>query len=224
MEERIAKAAESCGRSADEITLLAISKTFSKECILQAIESGLWQFGENRVQEAEDKILNLNSSRKIEWHLVGHLQSNKARLASELFDMVQSIDSIKIAGKLDQACKAIGKIMPVLVEINLGAEDSKSGVDPTQVRDLVETVNKLENLHLEGLMAIPPYYENPEQVRPCFAKLRELGESLESEQRGCLGRRHLSMGMSHDFETAIQEGATIVRIGTALFGSRGYDE
>jgi pyridoxal phosphate enzyme (YggS family) len=114
--------------------------------------------------------------------------------------------------------------MPVLVEINLGAEDSKSGVDPTQVRDLVETVNKLENLHLEGLMAIPPYYENPEQVRPCFAKLRELGESLESEQRGCLGRRHLSMGMSHDFETAIQEGATIVRIGTALFGSRGYDE
>jgi PLP dependent protein len=224
IEERIAKAGKSCGRSADEITLLAISKTFPKECIIQAIESGLWQFGENRVQEAEGKILNLFSSRKIEWHLIGHLQSNKARRAAELFDMIHSIDSIKIAGKLDQACKEIGKVLPVLIEVNLGAEDSKSGVDSIQVRDLVETVHKLENLHLDGLMTIPPYFENPEEVRPYFAKLRKLGELLESEQHGCLGRRHLSMGMSHDFETAIQEGATIVRIGTALFGSRTKDE
>jgi PLP dependent protein len=224
IEERIVNAAKSCGRLADEVTLLAISKTFSKECILQAIESGLWQFGENRVQEAEGKIIILNSSRKIEWHLIGHLQSNKARRAAELFDMIHTIDSIKIAVKIDQACKEIGKIMPVLVEVNLGAEDSKSGVDSTQVRDLVETVNKLENLHIDGLMTIPPYFNNPEEVRPYFSKLRELGESLESEQRGCLGRRHLSMGMSHDFEAAIQEGATIVRIGTAIFGSRNYDE
>lgn len=221
---QIANAAASCGRSADEITLLAISKTFPKECIIQAIESGLWQFGENRVQEAEGKILNITSSRKNEWHLIGHLQSNKARRAAELFDMIHSIDSIKIANRLDQACKEIGKVLPVLVEVNLGAEDSKSGIDSTQVRDLVEAIIKLKNLHLDGLMAIPPYIENPEETRPYFVKLRELGELLESEQRGCLGRRHLSMGMSHDFEAAIQEGSTIVRIGTAIFGSRTQDE
>ncbi len=218
--ERIANAAESCGRSPNEITLLAISKTFSEEFIIQAIESGVRRFGENRVQEAEGKIRNLNSRGKLEWHLIGHLQTNKAHRAAELFDLIHSIDSVKIAGKLDQACQEIGRILPVLAQVNVGAEDTKSGVAITEIRNLVEAVSNLKNLRLDGLMAIPPYLENQEEVRPYFAKLRELGETLESEQPGCLGRRHLSMGMSHDFETAIREGATIVRIGTAVFGSR----
>jgi PLP dependent protein len=216
---KIDRAAASCGRSADEITLLAISKTFAEEHIIQAVESGLERFGENRVQEAESKILHLGS-RNLEWHLVGHLQTNKARKAAELFDMIHSIDSIKIAEKLDQACKEIGKILPVLAQVNIGAEDSKSGVDASEIRNLIEAIINFKNLHLDGLMAIPPYLENPEEVRPHFARLRDLGEALESEQRGCLGHRHLSMGMSHDFEAAIQEGATIIRVGTAIFGTR----
>jgi pyridoxal phosphate enzyme (YggS family) len=218
--ERIAVAAEACGRTAEEITLLAISKSFPKERIAQAVESGVRKFGENRLQEAEGKILHFNRRLDLEWHLIGHLQSNKAKRAAELFDMVHSIDSVRTAGKLNQACKDIGKILPVLLQVNLGGEETKSGVDSTQIRELVEAVSNLNNLRLDGLMAIPPYFENSEEARPCFAELRRLGESLELEQRGCLGRQHLSMGMSHDFEAAIQEGATIVRIGTAIFGSR----
>jgi pyridoxal phosphate enzyme (YggS family) len=177
-------------------------------------------FGENRVQEAESKILTLKSSHKLEWHLVGHLQTNKARKAAELFDMIHSVDSIKIAEKLDQACREIGKILPVLAQVNIGAEDTKSGAEASEIRNLVQAIISFQNLRLDGLMAIPPYLENPEEVRPYFANLRKLGEVLESEQPGCLGQRSLSMGMSHDFEAAIQEGATIIRIGTAIFGAR----
>jgi PLP dependent protein len=218
--ERISIAAEACGRAAEEITLLAISKSFPKESIVQAVASGVRRFGENRVQEAEGKILLFDRCLELEWHLIGHLQSNKAKRAAELFDMVHTIDSVRTAGKLNQASQDIGKVMPVLLQVNLGGEVTKAGVDSTQIRELVEAFSNFKNLRLDGLMAIPPYFENPEEARPYFAELRRLGEALESEQRGCLGRLHLSMGMSHDFEVAIQEGATIVRIGTAIFGSR----
>jgi PLP dependent protein len=220
IKDKIASAALNCGRSAEEITLLAISKTFPKESIDRAISSGLLKFGESRIQEAEDKILQFDKSLNLEWHLVGHLQSNKARQAVELFDLIHSVDSTRIAAKLNQASMEVGRILPVLLEVNLGGEETKSGMDPSQIGDLVEAFSSFKNLRLDGLMAIPPYLEDPGKIRPYFARLNRLGEMLESEKKGCLGKRHLSMGMSHDFEAAIQEGATIVRIGTAIFGSR----
>ena len=220
LRERIAMAAGACGRSPDEITLLAISKTFPKEIISEAVEAGLRRFGENRVQEAENKIPLVPKEPKLEWHLVGHLQSNKARRAAELFDVIHSLDSKKLAAKLNQACGDLGKTLSVLLQIDLGEEETKFGVPPSQIRELVASVSESSHIRLDGLMAIPPFFENPESVRPYFVKLREWKDRLESEQPGCLGRQHLSMGMSHDFEIAIQEGATIVRIGTAIFGSR----
>jgi pyridoxal phosphate enzyme (YggS family) len=220
LRKRIANIAGACGRSPEEIMLLAISKTFPKEAISRAVQAGIRQFGENRIQEAESKIPSFPEEPKLEWHLVGHLQSNKARRASELFDVVHSLDSVKLAARLNQACVDTGKILSVLLQIDLGEEESKFGVHPAQIREIVEAVSKFANIRLDGLMTIPPFFEDPEFVRPYFVKLRKLKERLESEQPGCLGRQHLSMGMSHDFEIAIQEGATIVRIGTAIFGSR----
>jgi PLP dependent protein len=216
----MAAAAALSGRSPDTITLLAISKTFPVNAISQAIDSGLRQFGENRVQEAESKILHFHEILKLEWHLVGHLQSNKTRRAAELFDVIHSLDSVKLATRLNQAGQELGKILSVLLQVDLGGEATKFGSDPRQAKEIVEAVSNLKHLRLDGLMVIPPFFENPEQSRPFYAQLRELRDILESEQPGCLGRKHLSMGMSHDFEIAIQEGATIIRIGTAIFGSR----
>jgi PLP dependent protein len=218
--ERMAIAAASCGRSPNEILLLAISKTFPPAAISQATEAGVRHFGENRVQEAEAKIWHFRELLKLEWHLVGHLQSNKAKRAAELFDVIHSLDSTRLAEKLDQACGELGKSLSVLLQVDLGKEETKFGADINQVREIVEMVSRLKNLRLDGLMTIPPFFEYPEESRPFFAKLREIRDMLESEQPGCLGQKHLSMGMSHDFEVAIQEGATIVRIGTAIFGSR----
>jgi PLP dependent protein len=218
--ERIANAAVGCGRSPGEILLLAISKTFPVESIAQAAQAGLHQFGENRVQEAESKILHFKEATNLEWHLVGHLQSNKARHAAELFDVIHSIDSIRLAQKIHQASLEIGKTLSVFLQIDLGGEETKFGAEPDRIREIVSDITGLKGIRLNGLMTLPPYFEDPEQARPYFAKLRELREMLESEQPGCLGQQHLSMGMSHDFEVAIQEGATIVRIGTAIFGLR----
>ncbi len=218
--ERIERAAAACRRQPGEIMLLAVSKTFPVESISQAAEAGILQFGENRVQEAETKIPYFPKTLKLEWHLIGHLQTNKARRAAELFDVIHSLDSIKLAAKLNQASLEIGKTLSVLLQIDLGGEETKFGADPAQIRDLTEAVSSLQGLQLDGLMTIPPFFENPDEVRPYFAKLRELRDAMESEQPGCLGRRHLSMGMSHDFEEAIREGATILRIGTAIFGER----
>jgi PLP dependent protein len=222
IEERICMAASACGRSAEGIILLAVSKSFPKESIAQALESGTRRFGENRVQEAEGKILQFDRSLNLEWHLIGHLQSNKARRAAELFDLIHSIDSAKTAGKLDQACMDLGKVQSVLLQVKLGGEETKSGVDSNRVRELCEDFSNYKNIRIDGLMAIPPFFDDQDDARPYFAQLRELSEKLELEQPGCLGRRHLSMGMSHDFEAAIREGATIVRIGTAIFGARQY--
>lgn len=222
--DRIAATAASCGRSPGEITLLAISKTFPTESVRLAIEAGTLAFGENRVQEAEAKIRSLGSAPGIEWHLVGHLQTNKARVAAELFDMVQSVDSVRLALRLNQSCLEIGKVLPVLLQVDLGGEATKFGAEPSTVRELVQTIADCRGLRLDGLMTIPPFFDDPREARPYFAGLRQLSEVLESEQPGCLGARRLSMGMSHDFEEAIRAGATIVRIGSAIFGSRQSPE
>jgi PLP dependent protein len=223
IKERIARAAAASGRSPDKITLLAISKMFPKEIILQATAAGMRQFGESRVQEAEEKIPYFCEFPDITWHLVGHLQTNKVRRAAEYFDVIHSLDSVRLAARLDKACLEFEKVMSVFIELDLGKETTKTGADPAQVGEIVEAVSQFRNLKLNGLMTVPPYFENPDLARPYFAELREIREKLEAEQPGCLGQAHLSMGMSHDFEAAIMEGATIIRIGTAIFGLRNYE-
>lgn len=219
--DRIAATAAACGRAPGEITLVAVSKNFSSECIHSAVAAGQLDFGENRVQEAESKIPGFLSTPHLRWHMIGHLQSNKAQRAAELFDVIHSVDSIKLARKLSQAAAALGKTISVFIQVDLGHETTKFGAEREQIADIAGTIVELDGLQLDGLMTIPPFFEDPNRVRPYFAALRQLSLSLSEERPGCLGAGHLSMGMSHDFEVAIQEGATIVRIGTAIFGERG---
>jgi pyridoxal phosphate enzyme (YggS family) len=219
IEERIATACQRVGRRREEVKLVAISKTFPAERIREAYEAGLRDLGENRVQEAESKRPAL-SDLAITWHLVGHLQSNKARLARELFQWIHSIDSEKIAQKLDHAAAASGEKLPVLLEVNLGEEPSKFGARGEDVVQLAERVSRLETLELRGLMIVPPFFEDPESARPFFRRLRELAQSVSEAKLPNVSMQHLSMGMTHDFEIAIEEGATIVRVGTGIFGER----
>lgn len=216
---RVEAAAARAGRKAEEITLVAVSKTHPAEAISVAFEAGIRHFGENRVQEWEAKratVLDLPA----QWHLVGHLQSNKAARAAKLFHSVDSVDNFALAERLHRAreqANAPGKLR-VLIEVRLAPEEAKSGVEIAELPRLVEQIAALEHLHVAGLMCIPPYRENPEDVRPFFRRLRQLRDGLEKRFGRKLGV--LSMGMSHDFEVAIEEGATEVRIGTALFGDR----
>jgi pyridoxal phosphate enzyme (YggS family) len=219
IQERIAAAANRANRRVSEITLIGVSKTQPAAAIRQAFEAGLRHFGENRVQEWEGKrggIADLAAT----WHLIGHLQSNKAAKAAKLFDRVDAVDDFALAERLDRAWgeSPDGRRLRVLLEVHLGEEASKSGVSETEMPMLAEKVLALPRLELAGLMCIPPYLENPEEVRPYFARLRDLRDRLETRLR----RKFpvLSMGMSHDFEVAILEGATEVRVGTALFGAR----
>lgn len=221
--QRIAAACQRAGRDFFEVTLVAVSKTVAPELIRQAIEAGVRTLGENRVQEAAVKIPELAevvAAHKAEWHLIGHLQSNKARRAVELFSAIQSVDSFKLAERLNNAAAEFGKRLPVFIEANLGSEDSKAGVAPDEVLPLCEQVAKLPALELKGLMTVPPFLDDPNEVRPYFRRLHRLRD--EARQAGIVGEefKELSMGMSHDFEVAIEEGATFVRIGTALFGAR----
>jgi PLP dependent protein len=219
---RLAQAAAACGRRPEEIRIIAVSKNFPPGSISCAIGAGLCEFGENRVQEAESKIPHFRSVPHLKWHMIGHLQSNKAHRAAELFDVIHSVDSIKLARKLGQAADALGKKLSVLIQVDLGLEAAKFGAERSQVAEIVAAVLNLEGVSLDGLMTIPPFFEDPEGARPYFAALRRLRDSLELEQPGCLGLGQLSMGMSHDFEAAVSEGATVVRIGTAIFGVRSY--
>ncbi len=218
--ERIAAACARAGRRAEDVRLIAISKTFPAECIRQAYEAGLRDFGENRVQEAAAKrpaLADLNAT----WHLVGHLQSNKAKLARELFQWIHSVDSLRLGEKLDKAAAPRGRKLPVLIEVNLGGEASKTGVEPSVVIALAEALSRLDTLEVRGLMAIPPFLDEPEMVRPYFRRLRELREEIGDRDLPNVSMQELSMGMSHDFEVAVEEGATMVRVGTAIFGPRG---
>ncbi|MBX3277557.1 MAG: YggS family pyridoxal phosphate-dependent enzyme [Acidobacteria bacterium] len=230
-------------RSTDEVTLVAVSKTVSVERIRSGISAGLRVFGENRVQEAGEKIAALahytaafgtereigcetgretgpETGCEIEWHLIGHLQSNKARRAVELFSTIHSIDGVKLAERIDRVAGELGRRVNVLVEVNLGGESSKAGLAEHEALPAIELIAKLPNLDLKGLMTVPPYLEPAERVRPFFRRLRELRD--EAHKCGIADERFqsLSMGMSHDFGIAVEEGATMVRIGTALFGPR----
>lgn len=220
--QRIAAACARAGRNEAEVTLVAVSKTVAAERVQEAIAAGLTVFGENRVQEAETKLTQLAASRaQTEWHLIGHLQSNKARKAVTLFDAVQSVDSEDLALRLHRIAEETGKRLPVFIEVNLGNETAKAGLAPHNTLPLIEKVSQLAALELKGLMSVPPFCENPADVRPFFRQLRQLRD--EAIQCGIVAPTftQLSMGMSHDFEIAIEEGATLVRIGTALFGARG---
>ena len=217
----ISEAGARAGRAPGEVTLVAVSKTVPADRLREAVAAGLRCFGENRVQEAAGKIAELGAgARGVEWHLIGHLQSNKARRAVELFDAVHSVDSLKLAGRLDQVAGELGRRLPVFIEVNLGGEGSKSGVAPAEVLTLCERVGALAHLELKGLMAVPPYAEPAEGSRPFFRRLRELRDRARASGAAGESFRELSMGMSHDFEIAVEEGATFVRIGTALFGPR----
>ncbi|MCI0337581.1 MAG: YggS family pyridoxal phosphate-dependent enzyme [Acidobacteria bacterium] len=221
--QQIVIACARAGRSATEVTLVGVTKTIAPALIKAALESGLRVLGENRVQEAAAKITGLSdatSQFQAQWHLIGHLQSNKARRAVELFDAVHSVDELKLAERLNSIAGELGKRLPVLIEVNLGGEGSKSGVTPGEVLALCERADKLINLELRGLMALPPFIENPEEMRPFFRRLRELRD--QAQRAGVVGEHFndLSMGMSNDFEVAIEEGATFIRVGTAIFGPR----
>lgn len=219
VEERIAGACRRVGRRREDVKLIAVSKTVPPERIRQACEAGLRDFGENHVQEVQAKRSAL-ADLTVTWHLVGHLQTNKARPARELFHWIHSVDSLRLAEKLDKAAVCASDRLPILLEVNLAGESTKSGARAEEVVELAERVSSLETLELRGLMVLPPFFEDPEQVRPFFRRLRELARTIESRNLPGVSVRELSMGMSHDFEVAIEEGATMVRIGTAIFGPR----
>lgn len=219
--ERIDLAVRRSNRSADEIKLIAISKTHPAEVLKEALNAGIEDFGENRVQEAEPKIAEVGR-RAARWHLVGHLQTNKAGRAIRLFDYIHSLDSVDLAARLERLCLAEQREeLPVLVQIDLGGEQTKTGIDPHVLPELLAALKGCQRVRLIGLMTLPPFFENPDCARPYFKTLRELRDELQTQ--GHFGERmgELSMGMSHDFEIAIEEGATMVRVGTAIFGARG---
>jgi hypothetical protein len=211
--ERIARAAARAGRDPSGITLVCVSKTKPAELVREALEAGATDFGENYVQEAAQKVPLAGPGAR--WHMIGHLQTNKAARAAELFHMIQSVDSVKLAGRLGRAARERGRILDVLIEVNVVGEQTKSGAAPEEVPSVAEAVLREEGLRLLGVMGIPPFLADPERVRPYFAALREIFETLPPANR-----RVLSMGMSADFEAAIAEGSTMVRIGTAVFGAR----
>ncbi|WP_457640729.1 YggS family pyridoxal phosphate-dependent enzyme [Persephonella sp.] len=216
--EIIKNACEKSGRDPEDIILLAASKTQPVEKIVEAYKAGIKFFGENRVQEGIKKIETLQDYEDIHWHLIGGLQTNKAKYAVKYFELIHSLDRESLADELDKRAKKLGKIQDVLIEVNVGEEETKYGVNPDSLKKLFEYSLKKENLKILGLMCIPPYFEDKEKSRPYFASLRKMKEDLEMEFGVSLP--HLSMGMSHDFDVAIEEGATIVRIGTAIFGER----
>ncbi len=218
--ERIAVAAATVGRDAREVRLLAASKSQPVDSIRAALAAGVALVGENYVQEAEEKKNQLSDA-KVEWHMIGHLQRNKAKLAVELFDVVESLDNLALARELDKAAAKRNRIARAFIEVNLAGEESKTGIAKGEVAGLLEKVSGLAHVKVEGLMTVPPFRENIEEVRPYFYELRKLRDSLNSLNLPNVRLNELSMGMTHDFTVAIEEGATIVRVGTALFGPRG---
>lgn len=216
---RIESACLRSGRAASEVTLVGVTKTVPAEIVAEAIAAGLRVLGENRVQEASGKIERLKGL-GAEWHFIGHLQSNKARKAVELFDAIHSVDSLRLAERLSGIAAESGKPLPVFLEVNLGGEESKSGVGEPGVLQLCEAIGRLPHLAFRGLMTVPPFLEDPEEIRPFFRKLRQLRDRAVSAGIVDSAFRELSMGMSHDFEVAIEEGSTFVRVGSAIFGPR----
>ena len=218
--ERIARAADRASRPPGEVTLVAVSKTHPPEAVRAAFAAGVRDFGENRVQEAEPKIASTSDlvAAGLRWHLVGHLQSNKARRAAALFGLVQSLDSLELGERLARIGEDLGHPVRALVQVDLAGEETKFGLPEAALLPALEALQRREGLHLEGLMVLPPWFDDPEQARPFFRRLRSLRD--RAREAGLLDGGELSMGMSHDFEAAVEEGATMVRVGTAIFGER----
>ncbi len=220
--ERIAAASRRAGRDPSEVRLMGVSKTFPAESIREAYAAGLRIFGENRVQEFAGKVDALRNLAGAEWHLIGHLQTNKAAKAAELFAAIDSVDSVRTADKLNAFAESARKTLLVLIEINVGGETAKSGVAPgsDELEQILKNASRWQNLRLQGLMTVPPYTEDPDGSRPYFRQLRQHRDSIAVRALPNVGMAVLSMGMSHDFEVAIEEGTTCVRVGTAIFGGR----
>ena len=222
IQERINAAARRAHRNPEDIILVGVTKTVAPQQIREAYDAGLRIFGENRVQEFAMKAVALRDLPEAEWHMIGHLQTNKAAKAGELFAHIDSVDSLRLAQKLNAATAELGKKLPVLIEINIAGEAAKSGVAPESaaLEEILESASELSSLDIHGLMTVPPYHAEPEQSRHYFRKMRDLFGRIASRKLPAVHMEVLSMGMSHDFEVAIEEGATCVRIGTALFGER----
>jgi len=218
VKDRIASAAKRAGRDPSSVRLIVVTKTVDVESIRQAVAAGASVLGENRVQEAREKIEKLGNS--LRWHLIGHLQTNKAKYAVKLFELIHSVDNLELAKELDKQAVKTGKVQNVLIEVNIAGESAKAGIAIQEVTALVRNAAKLKNISIKGLMTMPPYSEDPEDSRPYFRKLQEMAETIKKENIPAVTMNELSMGMSGDYEVAIEEGATMVRVGTAIFGNR----
>ena len=215
--QRIIDRAQACGRNPDSVHLVAAAKTQPVGIVRRAIEAGVDIVGENYIQEAQEKFAIL-SAPSIRWHFIGHLQSNKAKYAVRLFELIHSVDSNKLAAEIDKYARKVGKIQQILVQVNISRESSKSGIGQEKTLQLIRSISSYSNIRVKGLMTMPPYFDAPERARPYFAALRRLRDQLQQDLG--IPLEDLSMGMTGDFEVAIEEGATLVRIGTAIFGAR----
>jgi len=218
VQERIAAAARRAGRNPEEIRLVAVSKTVDREAIERAIKAGVKILGENYVQEVRGKIEALGKD--VSWHFIGHLQSNKAKAAVRLFDWIHTVDRLSLARELDRAAQQEEKQLPILLQIRLGEETTKSGMAAGEVFPLVDELSRMKGLTVKGLMSLPPFFDDPERSRPFFRELKKWSERIADRHIPGVSMGELSMGMSNDFEVAIEEGATLVRVGTAIFGPR----
>ena len=205
----------------EDVTLIAVTKNHDVTMMREAIDLGIDEIGENRIQEASEKFTTLD--RKVKWHLIGHLQTNKVKPAVKMFDLIHSIDSIHLATAVDRAAKSIDKVQDILIQVNLAKEESKTGIEIEELDGLIETVVKCDNLRLCGLMMIAPNYEDVEQCRPLFRQMYEIFRQLKGRNLNKADIKYLSMGMTHDYKIAIEEGANLVRVGTAIFGQRNYN-
>jgi pyridoxal phosphate enzyme (YggS family) len=217
---RIHKTAKACGRNPEEITLVAVSKKKSVSLIQSGINAGIRHLGENYIQEAVDKIDTIGPVDGLHWHFIGHLQSNKAKFAVPYFDLIHTVDSFKLAKEIDKQAVKAKKVQDILLQVNISREQTKSGTGQEQIRQLAIEISALENVAVKGLMCMPPFFDDPEKARPYFRQLARIRKDIQDLSSPGLSMEHLSMGMSNDFEIAIEEGATHVRVGTSIFGSR----
>lgn len=221
IQKRVATAAEKAGRSPKDVRLIAVSKGQPAEKLKEALEAGQQDFGENYAQEFSEHVGAVHEPpTQIQWHFIGHLQRNKVKQILPHVFLIHSVDSLELAQEIDKRAAALNKIQPILIEVNLGGEDSKTGISPENIEKLVRSINSLSHLDLQGFMTIPPFHENPEEVRPYFRRLREIRDAINNQLVYKHALSALSMGMTQDFEVAIEEGSTMVRVGTGIFGKR----
>lgn len=219
IQARINQVAAKSGRKGSDITLIGVSKRKPAELIAAAITGGQKDFGENYIQEAMEKIDTLGRERAV-WHFIGHLQSNKAKYAVRYFDLIHTVDKLKLAKEIDKQAAKLDKVQDILIQVNIAREATKSGADAKELMELVRQISQLSHVRIRGLMCMPPFFDDPEEARPYFKQVREISREIEASGIEGVEMAELSMGMSNDFEVAIEEGATLVRVGTAIFGSR----